>query len=97
MENEIMTIVLGIIFFLIQIGFFLIPFVIMLITAVFLIIGKIFWFGMIIDAISREFSKPDDKVMWVLIIFFTSFIGAAIYYFVGRKSTTKRKQSAYVY
>ncbi len=41
-----------------------------------------FWFWMFFDAL---FKQSEDKIVWVLVIFFLSFVGALIYYFVARK------------
>jgi hypothetical protein len=50
-----------------------------------IIIVKIFWVKMIIDAAKRQFPKPNDKLMWILIIVFTSGLGAIIYYFAVKR------------
>jgi uncharacterized membrane-anchored protein len=42
----------------------------------------VFWIIMLIDAITRKFKEDSEKVIWVLVIIFTAFIGALIYYFV---------------
>lgn len=47
----------------------------------------IFWFWMLIDCIKRDFIKPDDKVIWVLLIIFIQIIGAIIYYFMVRRKS----------
>ena len=44
-----------------------------------------FWIWMLVDCIRYEPSEGNDKIMWVLLIVFTKFIGAAIYYFVRRQ------------
>ena len=53
----------------------------------FVILGFVFWLWMLIDCLKR----PDDKfaiggnnakLIWVLVIIFTGFIGALIYYFI---------------
>jgi Na+-transporting methylmalonyl-CoA/oxaloacetate decarboxylase gamma subunit len=43
-----------------------------------------FWIWMLIDCISNEPSEGNDKLIWILVIVFTHFIGAAVYYFVRR-------------
>lgn len=45
------------------------------------ILGIAFWIWMIIDVSKREFKKPDDKTLWVLVVVLASWIGAIIYYF----------------
>jgi hypothetical protein len=46
--------------------------------------ATIFWIVMLVDAIRREFSDSTMKIVWVLVIVFTHFIGALVYYFIGR-------------
>lgn len=46
------------------------------------ILGTIFWIYMLVHAATNEIK---DKVMWIIIIIFTHFIGAAIYYYVVKK------------
>ncbi len=64
--------------------FLILPFVILI------ILGFIFWLWMLIDCLKR----PDDKfatggnyakLIWILVIIFTGFIGALIYFFLVKK------------
>jgi hypothetical protein len=48
------------------------------------IIPTIFWIAMLIDVIRREFNDSNMKLIWVLVIALTHFLGAVIYYFAGR-------------
>ena len=41
---------------------------------------SIFWIWMLIEAALNE-PTTGDKILWVIIIVFTHFIGAAIYFF----------------
>ena len=53
----------------------------------FLIIGILvtfFWIWMLIDCATKEPSKDNDKVIWILVILLAPFIGALIYSFVRR-------------
>ena len=43
-----------------------------------------FWIWMLIDCVSNEPSEGNDKLIWILVIVLTSWLGAAIYYFVRR-------------
>ena len=47
----------------------------------------IFWLWMLIDCIKRDFTKSNDKIVWILVIIFTQIIGAIIYYFVVKKKS----------
>jgi sterol desaturase/sphingolipid hydroxylase (fatty acid hydroxylase superfamily) len=48
------------------------------------ILGTLFWIWMLIDCATQEPSEGNDKVIWILVIIFTHFIGALIYYFIRR-------------
>lgn len=48
------------------------------------VLGSIFWIWMIIDCATREPSETNDKLIWLLVIIFTHFIGALIYFLVRR-------------
>ena len=43
-----------------------------------------FWIWMLVDCIRYESSEGNDKIVWLLVIVMTKFIGALIYYFVRR-------------
>ncbi len=44
----------------------------------------IFWVWMLIDAIQNKRLTDGEKIGWVLAIVFLHFIGAALYFFIGR-------------
>ncbi|MCE9613834.1 MAG: PLD nuclease N-terminal domain-containing protein [Lentisphaerae bacterium] len=46
--------------------------------------GTILWIWMIIDCATREKSEGNDKLIWILIIVLTHWIGARIYLLVRR-------------
>ena len=53
----------------------------------FVILGFVFWLWMLIDCLKRSDDKfaiggNNAKLIWVLVIIFTGFIGALIYYFI---------------
>lgn len=43
-----------------------------------------FWIWMLVDCAMKETSAGNDKLVWVLVILFTHWIGAVIYFFVRR-------------
>lgn len=45
----------------------------------------LFWLWMLIDCLADQ---NEDKLVWFLVIFFLSLLGAVLYYFLARK---KRK------
>ena len=50
-----------------------------------LVLGAIvFWVFMIVECATKEPAEGNDKLIWILIIIFTGWIGALIYYFVRR-------------
>ena len=49
----------------------------------------IFWIWVIIDCVQNEPSNDNDKIVWLLVIFFTNFIGALLYLII-RKPERKR-------
>lgn len=49
-----------------------------------LITGMVLWIWMIIDCAMNEPSEGNDKLVWMLIILLTSWLGALIYFFVRR-------------
>jgi hypothetical protein len=51
--------------------------------------GTVLWIWAIIDCAMNEPSDTNDKVIWILIILFTHWIGALIYILVRRP---KRQQ-----
>jgi prolipoprotein diacylglyceryltransferase len=62
-------------------------FIIFLIPCLFGLLGlaaTAFWIWMLVDCAQNEPSEGNDKIAWILVIAVTSFIGAAIYYFVRR-------------
>lgn len=50
---------------------------------IFGILFSIFWIWMLVDVV--KYCDEKDKMLWVLIIVFTHWIGALIYFFVVRR------------
>jgi uncharacterized membrane protein len=55
------------------------------------IVAGLFWLWMLVDVLTNEALDSTMKLFWALVIFFLNFLGALIYYFVGRKSRSRRK------
>ena len=51
------------------------------------ILAFIFWILMLVNAITNSRLSGTEKIVWVLVIIFLHFLGALIYYLVGRKQT----------
>jgi len=43
------------------------------------------WIVMLVDVVKRDFTKENDKIVWVLVIVLAGGIGAAVYYFVVKR------------
>lgn len=48
-----------------------------------------FWIWMLVDCATKEPSQGNDKIIWILVIIFTHWLGALIYYFVRRPERKK--------
>ena len=48
------------------------------------IAATVLWIWMLVDCLVNEPSEGNDKVVWVLVLIFTSWIGALIYLLVRR-------------
>ena len=46
--------------------------------------STIFWVWMLIDCLENESFEGNDKLIWTLVIIFTSSLGAVAYFFVRR-------------
>jgi hypothetical protein len=44
----------------------------------------VFWIWMLIDAIQNKGLTDGEKIGWVLAVVFLHFIGALLYFFIGR-------------
>lgn len=68
--------------------------ILMLLCSCFMILIGIallgFWIWMLIDCAQRTFPGENDKLIWILVVVLAGWIGAIIYYFVGRKKGTKK-------
>ena len=43
-----------------------------------------FWIWMLVHAITNKGLSDTERIVWVLVIIFVHFLGALIYFFVGR-------------
>jgi len=44
----------------------------------------VFWIMMLIHAITNKGLSDAEKIIWVLVVLFLHFIGALLYFFLGR-------------
>lgn len=54
------------------------------------ILGTVFWIWMIIDCATNEPSEGNDKLIWILIIVLTHWVGGLIYFIVRRPQRIER-------
>jgi hypothetical protein len=54
------------------------------------IAGTILWIWMIVDCATNEPPEGNEKIVWILIIIFTHWIGALIYLIVRRPERQRR-------
>ena len=47
-------------------------------------LATIFWIWMLIDCATNASIDGTQKIIWILVILFLHFLGALIYFFVGR-------------
>ena len=55
-----------------------------LVVVVVNVLAFVFWIWMLVDCVTKEPAKGNDKLIWVLVIVLLNALGAAIYYFVRR-------------
>ena len=56
----------------------------LLFAGLFALAAFVFWIWMLIHAVTSKGLGDGEKIAWVLVILFTHFIGALIYFFIGR-------------
>jgi hypothetical protein len=49
--------------------------------------AMVFWIMMIVDVAKRQFPKPDDKTLWVLVVVLAGIVGAIIYYVIIKRNS----------
>ena len=66
------------------IGLGILEFFLVLFLAPLALLAFAFWIWMLVHAITNNGLTDIEKLIWVIIILFTYFIGGVIYFFVGR-------------
>jgi hypothetical protein len=66
------------------IGLGILEFFLVLFLAPLALLAFAFWIWMLVHAITNNGLTDIEKLIWVIVILFTHFIGAVIYFFVGR-------------
>jgi hypothetical protein len=52
------------------------------------LLSLVFWIWMLVHAIQNRGLTDTEKIVWVLVIALLHFLGALIYFFVGRPKAT---------
>lgn len=55
-----------------------------LLLAPIILFFSIFWLWMLVHAILNKGLGDVEKIVWVLVVFFLHFLGAVLYFFLGR-------------
>ena len=66
------------------IGLGILEFFLVLFLAPLALLAFAFWIWMLVHAITNNGLTDVEKLIWVIVMLFTHFIGALIYFFVGR-------------
>jgi hypothetical protein len=48
----------------------------------------VFWIWMLIHAITNKGLNDTEKIIWVLVVIFLHFLGALLYFFLGKPKGT---------
>ena len=54
----------------------------LLLIVIIILLASIFWLWMLVDAAMNPRLSDTEKIVWVLIVLFTHFVGAVVYFFV---------------
>ena len=65
-------------------------YVIYLSIAVLCLWGILFWVLMLIDALTRVFVQPTDRIVWVLVVVLLNLPGALLYYYRVKRAAVER-------
>ncbi len=64
----------------------LFPFIFFGFGGLFLLIVSIFWVWMLVDCALNEPNENGSKIAWILVIIFTHFLGAFLYFIIRKQS-----------
>jgi prolipoprotein diacylglyceryltransferase len=54
------------------------------------LLGFAFWLWMLVDCATKESDQGNTKIVWIIIIVFTNFVGAIVYFLVQRPRRLQR-------
>ena len=64
----------------------LLPFLFFGFGGLFFLAATIFWVWMLVDCAQYETSDNSSKVVWILVILFTHFLGALLYFCIRKQA-----------
>ncbi len=67
-----------------------VPIILMLVMAGVGLLSFGFWIWTLVDCVTKEPAKGNEKILWVLIIVLLQLLGALIYFFVRRPQRIKQ-------
>ena len=50
------------------------------------VVATAFWLWMLVDCLTKERVRSNEKVVWVLVVLFLHVLGAILYFVIGRGS-----------
>lgn len=56
----------------------------------FVVVTLVLWVVALIDVVKSDFRGDNDKLMWTIVIVFTGFIGAIVYFVIGKDQRIQR-------
>lgn len=57
-----------------------------LVVAVLVVLAFVFWIMMLIDVVKNPKLDNTMRIIWFIVVFFGHWLGALIYFFVGRNA-----------
>jgi len=48
-----------------------------------------FWIWMIVDCVTRKFKSNTEKIVWILVILFATWVGSIVYFVAIKKMNPK--------
>jgi len=65
-------------------AFFGVVFLLPMLMCGFMLIAEGFWIWMLVDCATNQRLMGNEKTVWILVVIFTNWLGALIYFFAGR-------------
>jgi Phospholipase_D-nuclease N-terminal len=50
-----------------------------------------FWIWCLVDILKSDFKDGSTKLIWLLVVFFLSFLGVVLYFMIGKKQKIIQK------